>query len=159
YLVAANVFAIILNPAIPLTTLTVDQIAGIYTGRLTNWHQLGGPTIPITPIARPDTSGTRATFDKYILQAPHNESLVRIVDASQDVVDAVSQQPGAIGYVAITSVTSQVHTAAINGSSPTPAEVIKGNYAFWSYEHLYTRGLPSGVVQAFLDFLLSDAEQ
>ena len=161
HLVAVAPFAMVVNPDITLVSLSRDQIVSIYTGQITNWRVVGGPNEPIKIIARPLSSGTRATFRKYILngadEVPGVIALTK--DSSQDLVAAVSQTPGAIAYLAVAAVIPQVHVVAIDNVLPTPENVEQGRYSFWSYEHMYTRGLSQGAVAAFLDFLLTPQEQ
>jgi phosphate transport system substrate-binding protein len=160
HLVAVVAFAMVIHPAVPVTNLTHQQIVDIYTGHITNWSELGGQNQPIKVIARPLSSGTRATFRKYILNGADEVPGVALhKDSSQELVDTVSQTPGAIGYVAVSAVTAGVHVVSIDNVMPTPQNVESGAYGFWSYEHMYTRGLPEGAVAAFLQFLLTASEQ
>jgi phosphate transport system substrate-binding protein len=160
HLVAVVPFAMIVHPDISLTSLTQDQIVAIYTGQIKNWHDVGGPDEPITVVSRALTSGSRATFRKYILNgADEVRGLALDKDSSQALVDTVSKTKGAIGYVAASAVTAAVREVAINDALPTPTNIETGSYSFWSYEHMYTRGLPPEVVAAFLSFLLSAQEQ
>ena len=161
HLVAVAPFAMVVNPDITLASLSRDQIVSIYTGQITNWRAVGGLNEPIKIIARPLSSGTRATFRKYILNGADEVPGVIALskDSSQDLVAAVSKTPGAIGYLAVAAVISQVRIVAIDNVLPTPENVEQGRYSFWSYEHMYTRGLPQGAVAAFLDFLLTPQEQ
>jgi phosphate transport system substrate-binding protein len=160
HLVAVVPFAMIVHPDITITSLTQDQIIAIYTGHITNWRDVGGPDESITVVSRALTSGSRATFRKYILNgADEVQGLALDKDSSQALVDSVSKTNGAIGYVAASAVTSTVREVAINGVLPTPENIENGHYSFWSYEHMYTRGLPTGAVDAFLNFLLTDPEQ
>lgn len=161
HLVAVVPFAMVVNPDITLSSLTHDQIVSIYTGRITNWRTLGGPNEAIKIVARPLSSGTRATFRKYILNgADEIPGVVALQkDSSQALVDAVSQTPGAIGYLAVSAVIPQVRVVAIDTMLPTPDNIEAGRYSFWSYEHMYTRGLPQGAIAAFLNFLLTTPEQ
>jgi phosphate transport system substrate-binding protein len=160
HLVAVVPFAMVVHPDIRLASLTRDQIIGIYTGRIKNWRDLGGPEEPIKVVSRALTSGTRATFRKYILNgADEVQGVALQKDSSQELVDTVGKTPGAIGYVAVSGVTSAVHVVAIDGVLPTPAKIEQGSYHFWSYEHMYTRGLPTGAVAAFLSFMLTPEEQ
>jgi len=160
HLVAVVPFAMVVHPDIRLASLTRDQIVGIYTGRIKNWRDLGGPDEPIKVVSRALTSGTRATFRKYMLNgADEVQGVALQKDSSQALVDTVGKTPGAIGYVAVSGVTSAVHVVAIDGVLPTPANIEQGSYHFWSYEHMYTRGLPTGAVAAFLSFMLTPEEQ
>lgn len=160
HLVAVVPFAMIVHPDVTIDSLTQEQIIGIYTGQITNWRVVGGPDEPITVVSRALTSGSRATFRRYILNgADEVQGVALDQDSSQALVDTVSKTLGAIGYAAVSAATSAVHTVAINKVLPTAANVENGHYAFWSYEHMYTRGLPTGAVAAYLDFLLTAQEQ
>lgn len=161
HLVAVVPFAMVVNLDVTLTSLSHAQIVSIYTGQITNWRAVGGPNEPIKIIARPLSSGTRATFQKYMLNGADETpgAIALTKDSSQDLVAAVSQTPGAIAYLAVSAVIPQVRIVAIDSVLPTPENIEQGRYTFWSYEHMYTRGLPQGGVAAFLDFLLTPQEQ
>jgi phosphate transport system substrate-binding protein len=160
HLVCVIPFAMIANPDVTLSSLTQDQIVGIFsTGAYTNWKQLGGPDLPIVPIVRPATSGTRATFRKYILAGRDQNGKLLTSDSSQTVRDTVASTPGAIGYLAVSVLDATVHVIAIGGYAPTPANIEQGRYAFWGFEHMYTLGESSTLVTAFLDFMLTPAVQ
>jgi phosphate transport system substrate-binding protein len=160
HLVCVIPFAMIVNPGVSVRTLTRDQIIKIFSTReITNWKDVGGPDLRIVPVVRPATSGTRATFRKYILGGRDENGTLLTSDSSKTVLDAVAQQPGAIGYLAVSVVDASVHVVAIDGQMPTPTNIQHGSYAFWGFEHMYTLGQPSGAVAAFLDFMLSPAVQ
>lgn len=160
HLVAVIPFAMIINPDVPVTNLTRDQIIQIYsTGQITNWQQVGGPNLPIVPVVRPATSGTRATFRKYILGGRDENGKLLTSDSSQTVLTTVASTPGAIGYLGLSVLDSSVRLVSIDGQGPTPENIEQGRYAFWGYEHMYTLGAGSGVVQAFLDFMLTSGVQ
>ncbi|HXZ03877.1 MAG TPA: substrate-binding domain-containing protein, partial [Ktedonobacteraceae bacterium] len=98
--VAVVIFAMIVNKDTKVTNLTTQQIQGIFSGTTTNWDQVGGPNLPIIVVSRPASSGTRATFQKFILGGPEKvtgpESLT--TDSTGTVITNVSQNAGAIGY-------------------------------------------------------------
>jgi phosphate transport system substrate-binding protein len=160
HLVCVIPFAMIVNPGVTVPTLTRDQIIKIFSTReITNWKDVGGPNLKIVPVVRPSTSGTRATFRKYILGGRDENGTLLTTDSSQTVLNTVAQQAGAIGYLAISVVDASVHVVAIDGQTPTPANIEQGRYAFWGFEHMYTLGQSSAAVSAFLDFMLTPAVQ
>jgi phosphate transport system substrate-binding protein len=160
HLVCVIPFAMVVNPDVQVGQLSTAQIINIYsTGQITNWKQVGGPDLPIVPVVRPSTSGTRATFRKYILGGRDENGKLLQSDSSQSVLQAVAQTPGAIGYLAVSVTDSTVKTVAIDGQLPTAAAIQHGQYAFWGYEHMYTLGDNGGVTGAFLDFMLTSAVQ
>jgi len=130
------------------------------TGEITNWKQVGGPDLLIVPVVRPPSSGTRATFRKYVLDGRDQSGKVLTTDSSDTVRDTVASTPGAIGYLAVPVLNTSVHEVAIDGQLPTLDSIEAGRYAFWSFEHMYTVGDTTPLVEAFLDFMLSaDAQQ
>jgi phosphate transport system substrate-binding protein len=160
HLVCVVPFAMIVNPSVTVSTLTRDQIIKIFSTReITNWKDVGGPDLRIVPVVRPATSGTRATFRKYILGGRDENGTLLTTDSSTTVLNTVAQQAGAIGYLAMAVVDASVHVVAIDGQMPTAANIEHGSYAFWGFEHMYTLGQPNSAVAAFLDFMLTPAVQ
>jgi phosphate transport system substrate-binding protein len=158
--VAVVVFVMVANPQVTgVTNLTTTQIKGIYDGTITNWNQVGGPNLKIVVVSRPASSGTRATFQQYILGGPEKitgpSSLVS--DSTGTVATEVKQTAGAVGYVTLGSAQSLGLTPlSIDGNAPTNTSLVENNtYKFWNIEHMYTKGKPSGLTQAFLDYMFS----
>lgn len=152
----------IINPDVAeagVTDLTKDQLISIFTGETTNWSEVGGPDEDIILITRPESSGTRATFEKYALDGNKEASNASMeTDDSGVLLQNVKDTKGAIGYVALSYLTEDagVSTVAIDGVEPTLENTYNGTYPVWTYEHMYTNGEPSEVVQAFLDYIMSD---
>jgi phosphate transport system substrate-binding protein len=160
HLVCVIPFAMIVNPDVTVASLTVDQIIQIFsTGEITNWKDIGGPDLKVVPVVRPATSGTRATFRKYILGGRDENGTLLTSDSSQTVRQTVAQTPGAIGYLAVSVLDPTVNVVAIAGARPTPDTIEQGRYAFWGYEHMYTLGDNGGAIGAFLDFMLTPGVQ
>lgn len=151
-------FAAVVNPDAGVTGLTKKQLIDVFTGRVTNWKQLGGADKNIVVINRPKGSGTRATFTRYALDgAEPIESLTQ--ESSGAVRKMVAETPGAISYLALSYVDSSVKALSIDGVEPTKENIVTGKYPVWSYEHMYTLGSPKGAVKEFLDYMLSDEVQ
>lgn len=161
HIVCVIPFTMIVNSGINITSLTQQQIIDIFsTGKIRNWQQVGGPDLPIVPVVRPQTSGTRDTFRKYILGGRDEKGTLLKTDSSVEVRNTVARTPGAIGYLALSVLTSQVHAIAIDGEKPTQANIAAGHYSFWGYEHMYTLGDTTNKVQdAYLDFMLTPTIQ
>src|SRR5690348_6445813 len=161
--VAVVIFAIIVNKGVGVTNLTTTQLKGIYSGTFTNWNQVGGPNMPIVVVSRPASSGTRATFQKYILGGPEKISgpSSLTTDSTGTVITEVSSTNGAIGYGATgpAKANSGVTIVSIDGNAPTSANVQSNTYKFWNIEHMYTKGPASGLSQALIDYMTnSDAK-
>ena len=142
-----------------VTSLTKDQLIDIFTGEITNWSEVGGPDEEIILISRPQTSGTRALFKEYALDGNEELSGGSLeTDDSGTLLQSVADNEGAIGYVALPYLLENdtVSTVAIDGVEPTMENTYNGTYPVWGYEHMYTKGEPNEVVQAFLDFIMSE---
>ena len=139
--------------------LTKQQLIDIFTGKTTNWKEVGGPDESIVLVTRPTSSGTRATFQKYALDGNEEASNTSMeTDDSGVLLQNVKDTKGAIGYVALSYLTGDagVATVAIDGAEPTLENTYAGKYPVWTFEHMYTKGEPDEVVSAFLDYIMSD---
>ncbi len=163
--VAAVVFTMVTNTNLTgqVSNLSKDQIKQIFSGQITNWSQVGGPNMPITLITRPKSSGTRATFTKYVMDGTQEVSGVALTqETSGAVLAAIKGTPGSIGYVSLSFVAANpndVNPLCIDNAKATATDVNAGKYNFWGIEHAYTKGPASGASKAFLQFILSDAVQ
>lgn len=139
-------------------SLTKQQLTDIFTAKVTNWKELGGPDEPIVLVTRPKTSGTRALFAKYALAGAEEASNKALeTDNSGLLVQSVAQNKGAIGYVALPYLkdNSTVAALAIDGVAPNLENTYSGKYNVWGYEHIYTRKNPKAAVKTFIDYLVS----
>ena len=139
--------------------LTKQQLIDIFTGKTTNWKEVGGPDESIVLVTRPTSSGTRATFQKYALDGNEEASNTSMeTDDSGVLLQNVKDTKGAIGYVALSYLTGDagVATVAVDGVEPTLENTYAGKYPVWTFEHMYTKGEPDEVVSAFLDYIMSD---
>ncbi|HLL78310.1 MAG TPA: substrate-binding domain-containing protein, partial [Ktedonobacteraceae bacterium] len=157
--VAVVIFGVIVNKDVTLSNITTAQLKGIYSGKYTNWNQVGGPNLPIVVVSRPASSGTRATFAKYILGGPETVSGPSHLtsDSTGVVVTEVASTNGAIGYAATgpAKANSGVTLLSIDGSAPTSDNAKSNAYKFWNIEHMYTKGTPKPLAQAFIDYMES----
>ncbi|MCI7321337.1 MAG: phosphate ABC transporter substrate-binding protein [Clostridiales bacterium] len=153
---ALDGIAIIVNPQNPVQDLTLEQIAKIYTGEITNWKDVGGSDAEIVRIGREAGSGTRDGF----------ESITDTKDACQyrqeltstgDVIATVSQNPNAIGYASLAAIKDSVKALTVNGVAPTEATVKDGTYLVQRPFVLVTKegAALSETAQKFFDFATS----
>ena len=164
--VAVVVFVIAVNPDVKgVTSLTTSQLVDIYTGKDSNWNQVGGPNLPIVAVERPASSGTRATFKNYILggqveKPASGKSLT--VDSTGTVVQTIEQTNGAIGYVTLGAASAEgakLNIVNIDSVTPSASTVSDNSYKFWNIEHMYTKGDASGLAAAFINYMgSSDAK-
>ena len=157
--VAIVAMAPVVNKDLGITSLTTDQLVSIFTGKVTNWKDVGGPDEEILLVTRPSSSGTRTTFKKWALNGEEeasNEALE--TDDSGTLVQTVSTNKGAIGYVALSYLVNNtdVQAVAIDGVEPTLENAYSGEYKVWSYEHMYTNGEGSKEAHEFIEYLCGD---
>jgi len=152
-------FAIAANPSVKVDSLTQDQVASIWTGKVTNWKDVGGNDQKITIVNRPLSSGTRATFKKYALNgATEAQGLALTEDSTGAVAKAIGDTPGAVGYLGLAYflTNKDLKQLMFNGKAPTVANISDNSYPIWSYGHMYTKGEATGLAKAFIDYILSD---
>ncbi|MBD9297515.1 MAG: phosphate ABC transporter substrate-binding protein [Megamonas funiformis] len=145
--------------AATVKSLTKQQLTDIFTAKITNWKEVGGPDEEIVLITRPSTSGTRALFKGFALggaEEASNKSLE--TDDSGTLLQSIKDNKGAIGYVALSYLVNNqdVATISVDGVAPTLENTYNGTYPVWGYEHMYTKGEPNATVKAYLDFIMSD---
>ena len=158
--IALDSIAMAINPANAVDSLTLDQVAGIYTGEITNWSEVGGEDMEIYVVGREAGSGTRDAF----------EEIVGISDMAQydseqtstgSAKTTVATTPGAIGYVSFDSVDDTVKTLNINDVAISVETIQDGSYVLQRPFVMVTKegAELSDVAQAFLDYTLSDEGQ
>ena len=153
---ALDGIAIIVNNSNTVADLTVEQIAQIYTGAITNWSQVGGQDGEIVLIGREAGSGTRDGFES--ITGTEDECLYRQeLTSTGDVITTVSQNPNAIGYASLAAVDDDVKTLTVGGVAPSEETVKDGSYVVQRPFVLATRTGEdlSPAAQAFFDYITS----
>lgn len=156
--VAIDGIAVIVNNNNPIADLTVDQIAKIYTGKITNWKELGGEDLPIVCIGREAASGTRDGFES-IIGTEDSCKYSQELTSTGDVVQSVSSNPNAIGYASLASVKDNVKAISVDGVAPAEQTILDGTYKVQRNFILVTlkdKNL-TGAVKDFFDFAMSSA--
>ena len=119
--------AVIVNPENPVSDLSVETIAKIYTGEITNWSEVGGNDVEIVLIGREAGSGTRDGFES-ITDTEDACKYRQELTSTGDVITTVSQNPGAIGYASVASVKDSVKALTVDGVAPTEENIKDGSY-------------------------------
>jgi phosphate transport system substrate-binding protein len=158
--VAIVLFAVVVNSGAGVTNLTSQQIRDIYSGKATNWSQVGGANLPIAVFERTAGSGTRITFDKDMMQGtPETTTAAAVINTTQSVVQSMSTTPGGVAYVSDSSVSGSLKALSIDGTAPAGPAVANGSYPFFSHEHCFTKPQPSLLALSFLQYIQSPAFQ
>jgi phosphate transport system substrate-binding protein len=157
--VAVIGFAIVTHPGVGVKSVSKKQLQDIFSGKATNWKEVGGPDQKIVVINRPRNSGTRAVFAKTVMgNVVINESGLT-EDATGTVVSVVKQTPGAISYAALSGTRGGgLSEVSVDGVAPTDENIMNGKYAVWSYEHMFTNGAPTGEVSRFIAYVQSNSD-
>lgn len=153
--VAVEPFLNIVNKDVTVDDLTQAQLTDIYTGKITNWKDVGGKDEKITIIGRAASSGSRATISKVVMGGKDFTTAATAQDSTGNLITGVAQTPGSIGYIDAAYLKDTIKALKYNGVAYTADAVINGQYPIYSYGHMYTKGEATGTVKAYLDYIMS----
>lgn len=155
-IVALDGVAVVINPANGVEDLTVEQIAQIFTGEITNWSELGGTDGEIAVFGREAGSGTRGAFEE-IVGVEDTCKYTNEYSSTGDVIGNVASNPNAIGYASLSAVDDTVKAVKVNGVAPSEDTVKDGSYEIQRPFVMVTKegAELSEATQAFLDFAMS----
>ena len=157
--IALDGIAIIVHPDNPVSDLSVQQIADIYTGKITNWKDLGGDDEAIVVIGREAGSGTRGAFEE-LLKIEDKCAYAQELDSTGGVLAKVAATPGSIGYVSLDVVDDTVTALSLNGVAPTEENIVAGSYTLSRPFVMATKGAvdaQSDAVKTWFGYVESDA--
>lgn len=159
HVVAMDGLAVVVHPSNPLDGLTKSQIKAIYTGRISNWSQVGGPSKKIVVVSRDSASGTYEAFKELACDDERIRPDALKQASNQAVRNTVANTPGAIGYIGLGYIDDSVKALKVNGVELTKQSVASGKYMLTRPLFMYTNGEPTGLAKDFLDFVLSKRGQ
>jgi phosphate transport system substrate-binding protein len=162
--VALDGLAVYVSESNPIPSIAEPQLKAIYTGKITNWREVGGKDARIVAYGRDNSSGTYQFFKEHVLNNEDFAREVQTLPGTGAVVNAVSKDPASIGYggiayasgIRIVPVRRDEKSAAVQPSLDT---VRRGEYALSRNLFFYTIGEPSGDVKAFIDWVLGPEGQ
>ena len=169
--VALDGLAVVVNPANPVGKLTTEQLAKIFSGRITNWKDVGGKDEKIVVLSREVNSGTHVYFKEHVLRKNDPNSKAEfapgalLLSSSQAIADEVVGNSATIGYYGMGYISKKQKPVAIAKDAqsefvePTIENVLKGIYPISRPLLVYTNGVPQGLVKKFVDFALSKEGQ
>lgn len=153
--VAMDGIAVIVHPGNPVSELSLEQIKAIYTGKISDWKNVGGEKGKIVVISRDSSSGTFETFNELALEKERVRPDALMNASNNAVAQIVAKTPAAIGYVGLGYLSSSVKGITVNSVDPTNENVINGSYPLARKLFMYTNGQPNGAVADFISFILS----
>ena len=172
--VATDALSVVVNPSNSVSELTIVQLSAIYTGKITNWKEVGGNDAEILVLSRDTNSGTHVFFKEHVVQMaglPSEDtsleygSNVLLLPSTKEGVDEVATNANAIFYPGLGYVTDEVKPLAIKktadsaGVLPSVQTALDGTYPIARPLLFYTDGVPTGVIKAFVDYCLSSEGQ
>lgn len=151
-LVALDGVAIYVHPDNPVESLGLDQLAGLFDGRLARWAAVGGDDRAVVPVIRPPTSGTHRFFKNHVLGGGDYSGAAQTERRTLDVIQAVAAEPGAIGFGGL-AYSGDVRHCPIEGQLPDPNALRDGRYPLARYLYLYAAEPPQGLLETFLSWV------
>jgi phosphate transport system substrate-binding protein len=161
YPVGAYAVAIVVHPTNPIGNLTAAQVRDLFTGRIRNWKDIGGPDLPVHLCIRDPISGTYLGFQELAMDKEPYALDVKTLTSYEAIQQAVAQDAGAVGYTSVELAAQKSTKAmAINGVAPTIAQVQQGHYPYARPLRFYTtKARESSTAQDFVRFVQSAAGQ
>lgn len=157
--VANDGIAMVVHKNNNVKNLTIEQIKDIFTGKIINWKEVGGPAMPIVVISRDVSSGTFEVFNSLILSGATQIDGALMLASNNAVVSTIASTPGAIGYAGLGYVNNTINAVKVNNVMPTKATIQDKSYPIARTLHMYTNGKPKGLVKEYIDFILSPEGQ
>ena len=171
HLVAIDALAVIVNPANPVGQLTIEQLSLIFTGKISNWQEVGGNDAPIILVSRESNSGTHVYFLETVVRMGDSESTevfapqTLLMPSSVGITSEIQRNPNAIGYDGLGYVTEHEKLIAVaqDASSPFILPSVQsgadGSYPIARGLYIYTAGEPTGIIAEYLAWIKGTAGQ
>ena len=171
HVIAGDAIAVVVHPSNPVDRLTLRQISDIFSGRITNWSEVGGEDRPIVLLSRESNSGTHVYFLEEVVRLGEKNSDALfspdtlLMPSSEGISAEVRQNPNAIGYDGLGYVTDDQKTIAVAAEpgrpyvEPSIETVNRGTYPVARDLYMYTAGEPQGVIAEYLAWIRSPEGQ
>jgi phosphate transport system substrate-binding protein len=157
--VAVGCVVPVVDKSNPISSLSLAQLKDVFTGEIKSWQELGGPAKPIAVMNRDSNSGTFVMFRLMVLDQARVRPDALMLASNGAMVQAVSGNPLALGYVGLGYLGSELKALAVDGITVSMANVRNGTYPLSRPLYLITKGEPKGAVKDFLEFVLSPEGQ
>ena len=157
--IAIDTIVPIVHPKNKVQGLTIDQLSQIYQGKITNWKEVGGDNLTIVVVSRDSSSGTFESWGHLVLNNARVTPRAQLQASNGAVVQAVSTNRYAIGYIGLGYLNTSVKGLTVNGITASAKTALSKEYPVARPLYMYTNGQPVGEVANFLKFVLSSAGQ
>lgn len=154
FVVCSEGVGIIVNAANPINTLTTEQLAGIFSGTIKDWSEVGGTPGAISVYGRDEASATRKQIQEYTGIEKYT-TLKATPTSTQAMHDLVAGDPNGIGFIGFSVASDKVKLLVLEGVDPTEENVVNGTWPIIREEGLLTNGEPEGLEKAFVDYYMS----
>jgi phosphate transport system substrate-binding protein len=159
HVIAMDGIAVIVNPSNKMAEITKKQVMAIYTGKISDWSELGKGSGKIVVLSRDSASGTFEAFGSLALNGQKVRSDALMQASNQAIASMVAKTPGAIGYVGMGYITDSVKPLNVEGVYPDSKTVLSGKYPYSRPLFMYTNGEAKGTSKDLIDFILSKEGQ
>jgi len=153
--VAIDAIVPVVHPANTVSDLTIEQMSLIYQGKITNWKEVGGMDKKIAVVSRDTSSGTYEVWYEKVLHKAKVTPRAQLQASNGAVVQTVSKNKYAVGYIGLGYMTKGVKALKVNGIEATVASALSGEYPIARPLFMFTNGWPKGTVSNFINFVLS----
>jgi len=159
HVIAMDGIAVIVNPSNKISGITKKQALDIYTGKVSDWSELGQEAGKIVVLSRDSASGTFEAFGALALGGEKVRADALMQASNQAIASMVAKTPGAIGYVGLGYVTDSIKAIQVEGVSPSSQTVLSGKYPYSRPLFMYTNGEAKGTAKDLINFILSKEGQ
>jgi phosphate transport system substrate-binding protein len=159
FIVAFDCIVPIVHADNPLKDITLDQLKGIYKGEIKNWKEIGGANKPIVIISRDTSSGTYEVWEEKVMKKERVFPGALLQASNGAIVQAVSKNPNAIGYIGVGYAEKTVKLLPVNGMVGSKETTLNKTFPISRPLYMYTPVQPAGDIKNFLDYVISDKGQ
>lgn len=152
--VAVDALVPVVHPSNPVANLSADQLRDIYMGKITNWKELGGADTKIIVISRDTSSGTYETWEEMIMKKQKVAPSALLQASNGAVVQAVSKNKNAIGYVGFGYLDKSLKKVNVNNMEATPATALSRQWPIARELYIFTNGQPQGAIKQLVDYIV-----
>ncbi len=153
--IARDGIAVVVHPEVPVDGLTKEQVQLIFAGQITNWSEVGGADQPITVVSREEGSGTRGAFEEMVMGKDVKITDKAIFqDSNGKVRTTLASTPNSIAYLSFGYLDDSIVAVTVDDVAATEANALNGTYPIVRPLNMVTKGEPTGVVKAWLDWIL-----